>query len=224
MLSHKFQEAAVGLFSGAIFDMDGTLTDTMPIWENTGRQFLAAHGLTMPPDLMEDLKPLSMAQTADYLRDRFGLGESPQEIIEEMNRLVAKGYYETAPVKRDIIPFLDRLRERGVVMCVATATDRHLAEAILRRTGLAPYFQFLITCTEAGAGKDTPLIYQRAVEGLGVSIGGTVVFEDALHAVRTAKSAGFRVVAVADDSCREDAEKIRRAADHYIHWYAEVIL
>lgn len=223
MLCHESRAAAIGAFSGAIFDMDGTLTDTMPVWETTGERFMAAHGLAMPPGMMDDLKSMGMIQTAGYLRARFSLAESPQAIIDEMNKLVEKGYYETAPAKRDILPFLEKLREKGVAMCVATATDRHLAEAILRRTGLAGYFRFIITCTEAGAGKDTPLIYEQAIKRLGTPKTDTLVFEDAPHAVRTAKGAGFRVVAVQDDSCREDERAIRETADLFIRRYAELV-
>lgn len=211
-------------FSGAVFDMDGTLTDSMPLWQNTGERFLAARGLALPDGALEDLKPLSMIQTARYLRERFSLPDTEQAIMDELNSLVEKGYYETAPVKRDILPFLEKLREAGVAMCVATATDRHLAEAILRRTGLWDYFQFLLTCTEVGAGKDNPAIFERALEKLGTAKTDTIVFEDALHAVQTAKSAGFRVVAIQDDSCREDAMEIRKRADRYIHQYQEVTL
>lgn len=211
-------------FSGAIFDMDGTLTDSMPLWQNTGERFLAARGLTLPDGAMEDLKPLSMVQTARYLRERFSLPDTEQAIMDELNSLVEKGYCETAPVKRDILPFLEKLRKAGVAMCVATATDRYLAEAILRRTGIWDCFQFLLTCTELGAGKDNPAVFERALEKLGTAKDDTIVFEDALHAVQTAKSAGFRVVAIQDDSCREDAAEIRKTADRYIYQYEEVIL
>lgn len=211
-------------FSGAIFDMDGTLTDTMPLWQNTGERFLAARGLALPDGVLEELKPLSMIQTACYLRERFSLPDTEQAIVNELNALVEKGYYETAPVKRDIRPFLEKLRKAGVAMCVATATDRHLAEALLRRTGLWGYFQFLLTCTEAGAGKDTPAIFERALEKLGTAKEDTIVFEDALHAVQTAKNAGFQVVAIQDDSCREEAAEIRKTADRYIQQYEEVTL
>lgn len=211
-------------FSGAIFDMDGTLTDTMPLWQNTGERFLAARGLALPDCVLEELKPLSMIQTARYLRERFSLPDTEQAIVNELNALVEKGYYETAPVKRDIRPFLEKLRKAGVAMCVATATDRHLAEALLQHTGLWGYFQFLLTCTEAGAGKDTPAIFERALEKLGTAKEDTIVFEDALHAVQTAKNAGFQVVAIQDDSCREEAAEIRKTADRYIEQYEEVTL
>lgn len=210
--------------AGAIFDMDGTLTDSMPLWDNVGGRFLAARGLEAHPGMYEELKPLSMMQTAAYLRKTFGLPQDETAIISELNGMVENGYRETVPPKRDVAQFLSRLREAGVSMCVATATDRHLAEAALRRTGLLDFFQCILTCTEVGAGKEQPDIFELACRCLGTPKEDTVVFEDALHAVKTAKGAGFRVVAIQDDSCKEDAMEIKRVADLYIHRYGEVLI
>lgn len=211
-------------FTGAIFDMDGTLLDSMPLWDGIGGAFLKARGLLEPPGMRETLKSLGMIETAEYLRERFSLPDTPQSIIKELNGMVETGYFETAPAKRDIVPFLAKLREAGVAMCVATATDRYLAEAALRRLGLLDFFAFLLTCTEVGAGKDRPDIFETAAGRLGVARQDTVVFEDALHAIQTAKAAGFRVVAIQEDSCVEDEAAIRAAADQFIFQYAEVPL
>ena len=119
------------MIKGAIFDMDGTLIDSMPLWEDCGRAFLSARGITAREDLGETLKSLSMEQTADYLRDAYGISETTAEIIEMINGMVTDAYQRTIPLKRDIAAFLERLRQADVRMCVATATDRPLVEAAL---------------------------------------------------------------------------------------------
>lgn len=209
------------MIKGAIFDMDGTLIDSMPLWEDCGRVFLSARGITARDDLGETLKSLSMEQTADYLRDAYGISETTSEIIEMINGMVTDAYQRTIPLKRDIAAFLERLRQADVRMCVATATDRPLAEAALGRLGLLPFFERIFTCSEVGAGKDRPDIFEQACAALGTPRGETVVFEDALYAIETARRAGFRVVAIADDASAGDEARIAALSEQYIHNYEE---
>ncbi|HEX3040105.1 MAG TPA: HAD-IA family hydrolase, partial [Caproiciproducens sp.] len=109
----------------------------------------------------------------------------------------------------------------NVRMCVATATDRGQAEAALKNLGILPYFSFILSCTDAGSGKDRPEIFEQALKRLGTEKDQTVVFEDALHAVMTAKQAGFRVVGVEDFSAGDDVEQIKKTADYYIRDFSE---
>ena len=110
----------------------------------------------------------------------------------------------------------EALKARGVRLALATATDRPLAEAALRRTGLLPYFSCLLTCSEVGAGKDRPDIYFAALAALSAKREETLVFEDAVHAIETAKAAGFAVAAVRDASMEAQAPRIRALADLYL--------
>ena len=209
------------MIKGAIFDMDGTLIDSMPLWEDCGRAFLSARGIAARDDLGETLKSLSMEQTADYLRDAYGISETTAEIIEIINGMAADAYQRTIPLKRDIAAFLERLREAYVRMCFATANDRPLAEAALGRLGLLPYFERIFTCSEVGVGKDRPDIFEQACAVLGTPRSETVVFEDALYAIETARRAGFRIVAIADDSSAGDEARIAALAEQYVHNYKE---
>ena len=209
------------MIKDAIFDMDGTLIDSMPLWEDCGRAFLSARGITARDDLGETLKSLSMEQTANYLRDAYGISETTSEIIEMINGMVTDAYQRTIPLKRDIAAFLERLRQADVRMCVATATDRPLVEAALGRLDLLPFFERIFTCSEVGAGKDRPDIFEQACAALGTPRGETVVFEDALYAIETARRAGFRVVAIADDASAGDEARIAALSEQYIHNYEE---
>ena len=200
--------------TGAIFDMDGTLLDSMPIWDRVGIDYLAGLGIQARPDLPERLLTMSMRQAAAYFG--YGVNLPEAEIMDGVNARIEAFYRKTAPAKEGVRDFLHALRQSGVKMCVATATDRPLAEAALRRTGLLSYFSFLLTCTEAGFGKDSPDIFVLAQKKLGTPREQTVVFEDALYAMQTAKRAGFPVAAVYDASSQADQEQIRQLADVYM--------
>lgn len=208
---------------GAIFDLDGTLLDSMEVWDTFGEDYLTGRGLTPPSGLREILKPLSMMQTAEYFIASYGVPDSPQQIIEEINRRIARHYEEVFELKPGVRAFLDMLKERGIPMCVATATDRPLVEPALKRLGIYDYFKAIFTCTELCTGKDCPDIYLKARELLGTELAHTYVFEDALHAALTAKKAGFPLVAVSDSVFWAEKEKLMAAADLYISSFTELV-
>ena len=186
------------MIRGAIFDMDGTLLDSMSAWDQLGPDYLLRKGIQPPAHLREILQPLDMQQMAACFQETFGVTDSAQTIIDEVNQMITEFYEQTAPLKPGVKEFLLRLKAEGVKMCVATATDRPLVEAALNHCGVLDLFEFLITCTEAGSGKEQPDIFLKALEQLGTPMEETLVFEDAPHAIQTAARAGFRVIGVRD--------------------------
>ncbi len=207
----------------AIFDMDGTLLDSMHIWKDIGPNLLRAQGIEPAPDLREHLKGMTLREGAAYCRETYRLPQSVDEVITLIEDQV-KGFYENeVEAKPGVKRLLSLLKIEGVWMYVATATDRHLAEKALRHAGILDYFRGIVTSSEAGVGKDeSPEIYERALRRLRSNKHDTVVFEDALHAIRTAKSAGFRVAAIYDPSAEEDQAEIRRLADYYYRSFEEL--
>lgn len=203
----------------AIFDLDGTLLDSMPVWDDLGEKYLLARGKTPRPGLRAELAPLSMVQTAEYLIAQYGISDSVPCIMDQINAMVEDFYLHAAPEKPGVRRLLDYLRAQGVPMCVATATDRPLVEGALERLGLLSYFSGILTCTEVGAGKDRPDIYWAALRHLGADQAHALVFEDALHAIETAKAAGFAVAAIEDESMAAHHERIRALADYYLTSY-----
>jgi len=205
-----------------IFDMDGTLIDSMPMWRNLGRNILLRRGLEPRPDFSEAMKPLTMREGCAYCKLNYGLSESVTEIIEECFGMV-RDFYETAAEPLPGVPeFLASLKERGVKLYVATATDRPLAEIALRTAGLTGYFDGMLTCAEAGANKQTSDIYEQTLALSGCRKEEAVVFEDALYAIRTAKGAGFRVAAIHDPALTDSHAEIRRLADYYVERYQDL--
>ena len=199
----------------AIFDFDGTLFDSMYIWDNVSDTYLRSLGKTPTSTLREDVRALSLYQSACYFKKEYDLSLSTNEIVTGVNQIIERYYlYEVLP-KAGVVEFLEQLKNSGVTMCIATATDRYLIESALKRCKMEHYFDAIFTCGEVGHGKDEPVIFRKAMESFDADLVETLVFEDALHAVCTAKADGFTVIAVADDSEMRQSE-IYTLSDFYI--------
>ena len=207
---------------GAIFDLDGTLLDSMYIWDTIGSDYLRSLSIQPRENLNRTFKTMSLLQAAAYYRSEYGVALSTNEIMDGVNNMIERFYFYDVKAKPGVKNVLEQLKTAGVRMCVATATDRHLAEAALRHNGILGYFSGIFTCTEVGSGKDAPEIFNQALEHLGTPRQHTLVFEDALYAVKTAKDAGFAVVAVYDKSEAEHSGAIRSLADIYINSFEEM--
>lgn len=207
----------------AIFDMDGTLLDSMYIWDGLGPNLLRANGIEPGPELWEKLRVVTVRQGAAYCREVYGLPQTVEEIAAQLEGQVEDFYFNQVQAKPGVQKFLSLLKMEGVWMYVATNTDRRLAEAGLKHAGIDQYFRGILTCDEVGIGKnDSPEIYERAMRRLRSNKKDTVVFEDALHAIQTAKSAGFRVCAVYDSSAEDAQDEIQRISDYYIRSFEEM--
>ena len=200
---------------GAIFDVDGTLLDSMFIWDTIGEAYLRSIGYQPKENLNETFKNMSLHQAARYYQTEYGVTQSIGEIMDGVNAMLERYYRFEVPLKPGAAELLERLRQNGVKLCIATATDRHLVEAALDRCGVLSCFGEIFTCNEVGHGKDEPDIFEEALRFLGTEKAETVVFDDALYAVRTAKEAGFPVAAVYD-SHEKAQDQIRMLADVYL--------
>lgn len=204
----------------AIFDMDGTLTDSMHVWRNLGNLYLESKGIVPEPELQEKVLTLTMMEAAEYMKQRYGLQGEPEQIVKEVYQLI-EGFYRTeVQEKPGVRRILEELQQEGIPMCVASATDTYLVEYALAHTGLRSYFQKIYCCREVGEGKTTDKIYQVARESLGTSVEETWIFEDALYAARTAKRSGFPLVAIFDTT-EEGQEELREIADIYLESYEQ---
>ena len=207
----------------AIFDMDGTLLDSMHIWNDVGPKTLRSMGIEPAPDLGDRLMLMTFRDGAALCKEEYHLSESVEEIMD-LTKARVRSFYETqVQPKPGVEKFLSLLKMEGVWMYIATNTDRDLVEAALQHTGLDGYFRGILTCGEVGIGKkDSPEVYERAMRRLRGNKKDTVIFEDALHAIRTAKAAGFRVCGVYDPSAEDDQEAIKSLSDYYIRSFEEM--
>lgn len=198
----------------AIFDMDGTLVDSMPWWNALAGEYLAGKGISvMPPDLAAQVESMTTEESAALFVEAFGLPETAEAVAAEMNAVMENHYREDVSLRPGVEEHLRKLRADGVRMCVASSTAHPLMEACLRRLGIRDYFAFLLSCEEAGAGKDRPDVYLAAAARLGAEPPEVAVYEDALYAAETAKAAGFYVVGVYEESAAAQWEALKKLAD-----------
>jgi len=206
----------------AIFDMDGTLVDSMVYWKHLATEFLESKGvLEISPTVLEQIKPMTMTESASLFIQEYGLPGTPESVAAEMNAMMDEHYRRDIPLKPGVQAYLEALHRKGAVMCVASATAEDLMEACLTRLGVAHYFSFLLSCETVGAGKNQPDVYWEAAKRLGTQPGDIAVFEDALYAAKTAKQAGFYTIAVRDDSNQPHWEPLTALVDEKIlDWQA----
>lgn len=203
------------MITGAIFDVDGTLLDSMSVWDTIGEDYLRSIGYTPRENLNETFQTMSLHQAARYYQSEYRVGLPLEEIMDGVNGLLEDFYRRKAPLKPGAGDFVRELARCGVGLCIATATERPLVEAALGRHGVLDCFDDILTCTMVGSGKDQPFIYRQALERIGGDRSGVVVFEDALHAARTAKADGFPVAAVYD-SHEKRQDELKALADIYL--------
>jgi len=207
------------MLKGAIFDFDGTLFDSMFIWDTAGEMYLRFIGKEPEDDLQKVLKTMSLLQSAQYIRERYQMSLTIEEIMDGINRTVEGFYFHAVQPKVGVVTFLEQMKKQGVKMCIATATDRYQVEAALKRCGMEPLFSEIFACTDVGHGKDEPIIFQKAMEYLGTTKANTVVFEDAYHAAKTAKADGFITVGVYDSHETKQLE-LHSVSDCFIEDFA----
>ena len=209
------------MIKGAIFDLDGTLLDSMFIWDTIGEVYLRSLDIEPRENLAETFKTFTLEESAEYYRTHYGVSLSVAEIVDGVNRMIEDLYKSTVPLKKGVAEFLAGLSKAGVRMCIATVTDKYLVEAALTRLKVRQYFGEIITTAEVGCGKNDPNIYRTALAYLGTEKHETLVFEDVLHALMTAKNDGFPVAAVYDKHELRQTE-MKENSDYYITNYETV--
>ena len=202
---------------GAIFDVDGTLLDSMPIWEDAAARFLAGLGIRAQEGLGDIMFRMSLDEGAVYLKNTYGLDMSEEEVKAGVLGVIRDFYVNQVQPKAGVREFLKELSSRRIPMYIATSSNREHIRAAFERLGLYEYFDGMITCEEAGAGKREPTIFLLAAQRMGLAPQDIFVFEDVIHAVRSAGSAGFVTVGVYDKASEPDNEAMRAESSIYLH-------
>lgn len=206
-----------------IFDLDGTLVDSMGIWRNVDIEFLGSRGIPFPDDLPRELESMEFMEVARYFKERFSLPDAPGEIAAIWTDMAMDQYLHKISMKPGLKEFLEYLKERKIPLGIASSNHINLVQAALKGHGLEDYFSAVVTCSDVKRAKPEPDVYLEAARRLGVGPSDCMVFEDIPVGIQAGKSAGMRTCAVRDDYSQcQDNEK-RRLADYYIESYMQVL-
>lgn len=208
------------MIRGYIFDLDGTILDSMVIWQDLGSEYLRTLQIEPEQNLSSVLSSMSLAEGAAYIRMHYLPDTTEREILKGVLKLVEHFYIHDVQLKKDAYEVLQTLKERGMGITAATAGNRLLAEAALKRLGVLGFFDAVFTCDEIGKGKDVPDIYDMAAEFMHLSCSECLVAEDSLKALLTAKNAGYTVCGVYDAYSHDDQTELKNASDLYIDAYS----
>lgn len=199
---------------GAIFDLDGTLLDSMGVWDQVDIDFLGRRGIEVPDDYMAKVSAMQFRQIAEYTIARFGLDDTPEQLMAEWDEMARVAYSTVVEAKPHAVEYLRLLKESGAKLAVATSLPTTLREPAMAHVGIDGFFDAVVGVEDAGdVAKDRPDVYLLAAERLGVAPDGCTVFEDLLAGIKAAKSAGMTVWAMNDDSSARDWPEICGIAD-----------
>lgn len=201
------------MIKGYIIDMDGTILDSMHIWDELGNRFLALKNIKAEDNLKDILAPLSIKQAMTYLKNTYHLNEPLDKLIDEVNDLLNNIYINEIPLKPGVLEFINNCYKQQQKLCLLTANNYHATISILDKYSLTSKFDQIITCDNTTFDKQSGTAYQYAATALNLKIDECVVIEDALHAIKAAKKQGFTVWAVADQSNQKDWAEICQISD-----------
>ena len=207
----------------AIFDLDGTLVDSMWVWEQIDIDFLKSKGYTPPKDLKDDITHLTFNQTAEYFKNRFNLSDSIDEITDTWHNMAYSFYSSKVKLKPGVISFLNKLKSLDIKIGLATSNSIPLLEATLKNNGIYHLFDAITVTEEVKKSKENPDVYLLCANKLKVPPENCIVFEDIIAAVKGAKLAGMKVIGVYDKASEDQEELLSKACDKYIYDYNELV-
>ena len=206
-----------------IFDVDGTLVDSMWIWRQVDIDFLERRKIELPVDLQKDIEGLSYTSTAEYFKERFKLPESVEEIKEEWREMADDFYNNIIPLKTGVKELLEIIKNNDLKVGIATSNSRELVETMLKKHEIGKYFDGIRTSCEVPRSKPFPDVYLKAAEDLGVEPENCLVFEDTVAGTTAAKAAGMKVIAIYDEISAESRAHLEQLAELYIMDFHEFI-
>lgn len=208
---------------GAIFDLDGTILDSMDVWGDIDRKFFENRKIKMPDDYIESVNSMSFSETARYTAERFHLQDTPEELMNQWTEMSKNAYAHEIRLKSGVMEYLTQLSKAGVKLGVATTLESELFIPALKNNGIYRLFSAFTSVKEVSRGKDFPDIYLETAKRLNMKPKECAVFEDICLGIRGANAGGFLTVGVYDRFAALEEETIRREADLYIRSFIELL-
>ena len=206
-----------------LFDLDGTLVDSMWLWRSIDIEYLARFGKEYTPDLSKALDGKSIHETAVYMKERYEIPDSIEKMQQDWNDMAREYYREKVPLKEGAAELLQKLSEQGIAMGIGTSNSRDLTMEVLRARGILPYFGCVLTSAEIQAGKPKPDIYLALAQRLGVAPSDCLVFEDVVPGLQAGINAGMEVCAVSDRYGDWSEDEKKKIAHYSIDSFREVL-
>lgn len=205
-----------------IFDLDGTLVDSMWMWKQIDVEYLGRFGRTCPPHLQKKIEGMSFSETAAYFKETFLIPDTIEQIKQAWIDMSIEKYRREVPLKKGAGRFLEYLKAHEIKMGIATSNGRAMVDVVLDSLGIAPYFHVITTACEVAAGKPAPDIYLKVADTLEVEPERCMVFEDIPAGILAGRAAGMKVCAVEDEFSARMREEKKQLADYFIHDYDEL--
>ncbi len=211
------------MIEAVIFDLDGSLVDSMWVWESIDIEYLGKFDIMPPKNLQASIGGRSFTETAIYFKERFQIPDTLEMIKADWNRMAWDKYTHKVPLKKGVRELLQYCSAQGIKMGIATSNSRELVENVVAVHHLEHYFSCIITGCDVEKGKPAPDVYLAAAQVLKVNPENCLVFEDIVQGIQAGKAAGMKVCAVYDrHSEYQDAEK-GRLADYYTREFTELL-
>ncbi|MCI6553953.1 MAG: HAD family phosphatase [Lachnospiraceae bacterium] len=199
-----------------IFDLDGSLVDSMWMWKQIDLEYLDRFGIPLPENLQSEIEGMSFSETAAFFKERFGISDPVEKIKADWNAMAWDKYTHEVPLKEGVDGFLNFCREKNILLGIATSNSRELVTNVISALGLRDYFSCIMTGCDVERGKPAPDIYLAVAEHLKVTPDRCLVFEDIVPGIQAGKNAGMKVCAVEDDYSVAQKERKMALADYYI--------
>lgn len=205
-----------------IFDLDGTLVDSMWMWKAIDIEYLGKFDISLPPTLQKDIEGMSFSETAVYFKETFQIEDSLEKIKADWNCMAYEKYTKEVSLKKGAKEFLEYCKTNDIKLGIATSNSRELVDATLEALNIRDYFECVMTSCEAAKGKPAPDIYLAVADKIQVKPEKCLVFEDIEMGILAGKNAGMEVCAVEDDFSMDQMELKKELADYYIKDYYEI--
>ena len=206
-----------------LFDFDGTLVDSMPVYASAMLRILDENHIKYDKTIVKTITPLGLNGTADYFINELGLDIPKDKLLRLMKEYMQDGYFHTIPAKSNVISVLKTLKQRGAGLNILTASPHITLDACLKRLGMWELFDNIWSCDDFETTKADPNIYRRAAEKIGTCVGNILFLDDNINADRVAKSAGMQVCGVYDESSKDCVEQMKQSTDFYIYDFSELL-